>query len=102
MTMKTETTSTDNYVPISPVPKPQATDAELEERTNIIGDDPKQSKEVLAKQAEDDRLKAEELQRKQIAESINKNMEKQRTAMADTMFEVMHGYPRPKDKDGER
>lgn len=99
---KTETDSVDNYVPISPVPKPTSLDKEEVPATNIIGDNPKLSKEVLAKQAEDDRLKAEELQRKQIEEAINKSMEKHSNAMSDTMYEVMHGHPRPKEKDGDK
>jgi len=90
-------TTTEDYKPISPAPRPLATDKPEEKvKTGLIGDDENLSKEQLLKQAEDARLKLEEDNRKAVEEAINNNMEKHRNAMNDTMYEVMNGKPREK------
>lgn len=69
--------------------------------TNTIGDSPEMSEEVLQKRAEADRLKLEAANKKAIQEAIDNNMGKHRVAMADTMYEIMNGSPRPKQKESD-
>ena len=72
---------------------------DTKQETNVIGDDPEKSKEVLQKQTEADRLKAEEKTRKAIQDAISKNMTKYKDAMTSTMREVMTGVVPKKDGD---
>jgi hypothetical protein len=91
--------TTDSYQPISPAPRH---DLESEEdSTNLIGDDPNATKEVLEKQALEDQKKKEERERKAVQEAIDRNMRKQQIAIQNTMREIMTGKV-PKEEEGEK
>lgn len=97
-------TQIDPYLSISPVDVPKDY-RDLEEKakdlgnqTGLIGDNALLTKEAIAKQEEADAVKREAKMRKAVQEAIDHNMDKQKDAFDNTMYEVMHGHPRPEVK----